>query len=293
MPGASREVPLHGNGTAGGAQRRCRRRPLPLPDRRAYHRARPGVALQPDDVYGPSRLVDPPPSPGPTTAGAAALARSRDLRAARRHLHARAARFAPRVDSWITSGARRHGVELMPVADFPGTRNWGYDGVLPFAPDRVRRARRPEGADRRGARARARGAPRRRLQPLRPRRQLPAPYAPQFFTDAHHTPWGAAIDFDGRAAAGARVLRGERALLAGGVPLRRPAPRRRARDPRRLARRTSSTSSAKRARRPGRVTHAPGAGERRQRGALLGAARRARALQRAVERRFHHGSPRC
>ncbi|RZI42446.1 malto-oligosyltrehalose trehalohydrolase [Herbaspirillum sp. HC18] len=26
-------------------------------------------------------------------------------------------------------------VELMPVADFPGTRNWGYDGVLPYAPD--------------------------------------------------------------------------------------------------------------------------------------------------------------
>jgi maltooligosyltrehalose trehalohydrolase len=23
----------------------------------------------------------------------------------------------------------------MPVADFPGTRNWGYDGVLLFAPD--------------------------------------------------------------------------------------------------------------------------------------------------------------
>ncbi|MFO8043535.1 MAG: malto-oligosyltrehalose trehalohydrolase [Alkalispirochaeta sp.] len=27
-------------------------------------------------------------------------------------------------------------LELMPVADFPGSRNWGYDGVLPFAPDR-------------------------------------------------------------------------------------------------------------------------------------------------------------
>jgi malto-oligosyltrehalose trehalohydrolase len=27
-------------------------------------------------------------------------------------------------------------IELMPINDFPGTRNWGYDGVLPFAPDR-------------------------------------------------------------------------------------------------------------------------------------------------------------
>ncbi len=26
-------------------------------------------------------------------------------------------------------------IELMPLNDFPGERNWGYDGVLPFAPD--------------------------------------------------------------------------------------------------------------------------------------------------------------
>ena len=26
-------------------------------------------------------------------------------------------------------------IELLPLAEFPGRRNWGYDGVLPFAPD--------------------------------------------------------------------------------------------------------------------------------------------------------------
>ena len=26
-------------------------------------------------------------------------------------------------------------IELMPIADFPGKSNWGYDGVLPYAPD--------------------------------------------------------------------------------------------------------------------------------------------------------------
>ncbi|WP_407923234.1 malto-oligosyltrehalose trehalohydrolase [Cupriavidus agavae] len=26
-------------------------------------------------------------------------------------------------------------IELMPLAEFPGARNWGYDGVLPFAPE--------------------------------------------------------------------------------------------------------------------------------------------------------------
>ncbi|MFC4727283.1 malto-oligosyltrehalose trehalohydrolase [Coralloluteibacterium thermophilus] len=28
-------------------------------------------------------------------------------------------------------------VQLMPVNEFPGSRNWGYDGVLPYAPDSV------------------------------------------------------------------------------------------------------------------------------------------------------------
>ena len=26
-------------------------------------------------------------------------------------------------------------IELMPIAEFPGSRNWGYDGVLPYAPE--------------------------------------------------------------------------------------------------------------------------------------------------------------
>jgi 1,4-alpha-glucan branching enzyme len=26
-------------------------------------------------------------------------------------------------------------IELMPIAEFPGARNWGYDGALPFAPE--------------------------------------------------------------------------------------------------------------------------------------------------------------
>ena len=38
------------------------------------------------------------------------------------------ARLASLRDLGITA------IELMPIAAFPGTRNWGYDGVLPFAP---------------------------------------------------------------------------------------------------------------------------------------------------------------
>ena len=66
-------------------------------------------------------------------------------------------------------------VELMPVAQFPGTRNWGYDGVYPFAVQAsyggagwapaVRR-RMPRPGARRGS---GRG-----LQPPRPRGKLPS-----------------------------------------------------------------------------------------------------------------------
>jgi maltooligosyltrehalose trehalohydrolase len=87
-------------------------------------------------------------------------------------------------------------LELMPVADFPGTRDWGYDGVLPYAPDR------------------AYGAPQELKQLIDaahglgmmvfldvvynhfgPDGNYLGVYAPEFFRDDVHTPWGPAIDF--------------------------------------------------------------------------------------------------
>jgi maltooligosyltrehalose trehalohydrolase len=87
-------------------------------------------------------------------------------------------------------------VELMPINDFPGRRNWGYDGVLPFAPDR------------------SYGTPE-ELKALidaahdlglmifldvvynhfGPDGNYLAAYAPGFFRDDIATPWGGAIDF--------------------------------------------------------------------------------------------------
>jgi maltooligosyltrehalose trehalohydrolase len=92
-------------------------------------------------------------------------------------------------------------LELMPVADFPGGRNWGYDGVLPFAPDA--RYGTPEDLKRLVDAAHERG-----LMVLLdvvynhfgPEGNYLHLYAPQFFNPARHTPWGAAIDFDGPAA---------------------------------------------------------------------------------------------
>jgi len=96
-------------------------------------------------------------------------------------------------------------LEIMPVADFPGHRNWGYDGVLPYAPDAAYGA--PDDLKRLVEAAHAK-----RLMVLLdvvynhfgPEGNYLHAYAPQFFNPRHQTPWGAAINFD---AAGARVVR--------------------------------------------------------------------------------------
>ena len=89
-------------------------------------------------------------------------------------------------------------IELMPIADFPGRRNWGYDGVLPYAPDSS--YGRPEDLKRLIQSAHAKG-----LMVFLdvvynhfgPEGNYLHAYAPQFFTNRHHTPWGDAINFDG------------------------------------------------------------------------------------------------
>ena len=88
-------------------------------------------------------------------------------------------------------------IELMPVADFPGQRNWGYDGTLLFAPDSIYGT--PDDLKRLIQSAHRRG-----LMVLLdvvynhfgPEGNYLHHYAPQFFNDRHHTPWGAAINFD-------------------------------------------------------------------------------------------------
>ena len=87
-------------------------------------------------------------------------------------------------------------VELMPVNDFPGARNWGYDGVLPFAPDRSYGS--PDDLKALVDAAHGHGL----MMFLDvvynhfgPDGNYLAAYAPPFFRDDIATPWGAAIDF--------------------------------------------------------------------------------------------------
>jgi maltooligosyltrehalose trehalohydrolase len=104
-------------------------------------------------------------------------------------------------------------IELMPIGDFAGTRNWGYDGVLPYAPDSV--YGRPEELQALVDAAHAHG-----LMVLidvvynhfGPEGNYLGRYAPQFFTERHCTPWGAAINFDGAESAAVRAFFVENAL---------------------------------------------------------------------------------
>lgn len=90
-------------------------------------------------------------------------------------------------------------IELMPIADFPGKYNWGYDGVLQYAPDRT--YGKPTDLRRLIEEAHARD-----LMVFLdvvynhfgPDGNYLYCYAKDFFNEKHHTPWGGAINFDGK-----------------------------------------------------------------------------------------------
>lgn len=89
-------------------------------------------------------------------------------------------------------------IELLPVAQFPGSRNWGYDGVQPFAVQNSYGG--PAGLKRFVNAAHERGLAvildvvYNHLGPEGNYLQEFAPY----FTGRYHTPWGQALNFDDR-----------------------------------------------------------------------------------------------
>ncbi|HET6656207.1 MAG TPA: malto-oligosyltrehalose trehalohydrolase [Gammaproteobacteria bacterium] len=157
----------------------------------------PASRFQPDDVHGASQVVDPrayewqcPDWRGrpwrdtvlyETHVGT--YTGSGDYDGVRRKLDYL-------VDIGITA------VQLMPLSDFEGRRNWGYDGVLPFAPDSSYGT--PE-----TLKQLLDAAHERELMMFLdvvynhfgPSGNYLAQYAPGFFTDHYRTPWGDAIDF--------------------------------------------------------------------------------------------------
>jgi maltooligosyltrehalose trehalohydrolase len=101
----------------------------------------------------------------------------------------------PRLDALRELGVTA--LELMPVGQFPGTRDWGYDGVFPYAvQDSYGGAR---GLQRLVDACHARG-----LavfldvvyNHLGPEGNYLNEFGP-YFTDRYHTPWGSAVNYDG------------------------------------------------------------------------------------------------
>jgi malto-oligosyltrehalose trehalohydrolase len=89
-------------------------------------------------------------------------------------------------------------IEIMPIADFPGRWNWGYDGALLYAPDSA--YGRPEDLKALVDAAHARGISVMLdvvYNHYGPDGNYLGAYAPDFFTDRHKTPWGAAVNYDG------------------------------------------------------------------------------------------------
>jgi malto-oligosyltrehalose trehalohydrolase len=161
--------------------------------------ADPASRCQPEDVHGPSQLIDPQAWNWRDGAW-----RGRPWeQAVVYELHVGA--FTPegtfkgvknKLDYLLDLGVTA--IELMPVADFPGRRNWGYDGVLPFAPESAYGT--PDDLKDLVQSAHQKG-----LMVLLdvvynhfgPEGNYLSAYAADFFTHRHSTPWGDAINYDG------------------------------------------------------------------------------------------------
>ena len=156
----------------------------------------PASAFQPDDVFGASEVID----------HTAFKWRATEWRGRPWHeaviLEAHVGTFTregtyramiDKLDHLVATGITA--LELMPLADFAGKRNWGYDGVLWYAPDSA--YGRPEDLKTLIDEAHLRG-----LMVMLdvvynhfgPEGNYLGRYAPNFFSDAH-TPWGSAIDY--------------------------------------------------------------------------------------------------
>ena len=196
----------------------------------------PASRRQPEGVHGPSEVIDPEAYDWRDVEWRGrpweeiviyelhlgTFSGSGDFAGAIRHL-----------DHIVELGATA--VELMPIAEFPGRRDWGYDGVFLYAP--ASPYGRPEELKQLVEACHSRGLAifldvvYNHFGPEG--NYLPA-IAPCFFTDRHHTPWGAAIDFAGPDSRPVRDFFINNALYwLDRVPHRWAASRRRPRDIRR------------------------------------------------------------
>ncbi len=117
---------------------------------------------------------------------------------------------AARVDELVDLGITA--LELMPVAQFPGARNWGYDGAFPFAPQNSY-------GGPLGLKILVDACHKRNVavildvvyNHIGPEGNHLAEFGP-YFTDRYKTPWGRALNFDDAASDEVRAFFIENAL---------------------------------------------------------------------------------
>jgi maltooligosyltrehalose trehalohydrolase len=160
----------------------------------------PASRSQPDGVHGPSEVIDPAGFRW-TDDGWAGVTLD-DLVIYELHVGAFTAggTFASaieRLDAVARLGVTA--IEIMPIAEFAGARNWGYDGVALFAPASAYGG--PSGFKQLVNAAHERGlgvildVVYNHLGPEG--NYVGAVTGGRFFTDRHRTPWGEAINYDG------------------------------------------------------------------------------------------------
>jgi maltooligosyltrehalose trehalohydrolase len=162
----------------------------PLPD--------PVSRSQPDGVHGPSQVVDPTRFawqdgnwPGLALPDFVLY----ELHVGTFTPEGTFDAIVPRLGQLAALGVTA--IELMPVAEFPGTRNWGYDGVNLYAPHHAY-----GGAD--GLRRLVNAAHQHGLgvvldvvyNHVGPEGNYLDRFGP-YFTDVYRTPWGRAMNYDG------------------------------------------------------------------------------------------------
>ena len=161
-------------------------------------RADPASRLQPQGVHGPSAIVSPEFSWADQDWRGLAL---KDYIIYELHVGSftAAGTFAALtsyLDYFYELGVTA--IELMPIAQFPGARNWGYDGVYPFAaqnsyggPAHLQML--VDACHRRGLAVILDVV----YNHLGPEGNYFREFGP-YFTDRYQTPWGSALNFDGQ-----------------------------------------------------------------------------------------------
>jgi maltooligosyltrehalose trehalohydrolase len=159
----------------------------------------PYSRFQPDGVHGPSQVVDPQAFEWHDQDWRGLQARGLVIYQA----HVGTATPDGTLDSLIAELPRLealgvNAVQLLPLAEFPGQRNWGYDGVDLFAVSRNYGG--PEALRRfvDAAHGHALGVILDVIyNHLGPDGNYLRDFSTDYFTEHYHTPWGAAVNYDG------------------------------------------------------------------------------------------------